>query len=872
MKVPKRIAESARARIAAATNEINKSSDKIQGGKPLLAEPQRDRAIARVATVAHVDSDTAARIVDYDDPAALGLTGASLRKAEALQGKTVDYLGVAWLEAGRLASHAVARICNREGSPLGTGFLVSDRLLMTNNHVIGDSTQASELIAEFGYEVSLSGGRTKPVRFLFDPATFFETDSEDDLDFTLIALGRSLDPAGAAKTFGRCPLSASAVKHSVGEPVNIIQHPNGDYKQIVVRENRILHRGDNVLHYVADTEPGASGSPVFNDEWHVVALHHWGEPYRQMIGSDGRVLNRDVNEGIRISAIVAELKKRQPSLSANQRRLLDDALTAPPPSDFGTRELAGTFLPGPQSITDGLASFSYAPSRLPEDTESPPSDSIAPVLLAGAETVAFDRNYANRKGYNPDFLPGLHIPLPQLNAGQLKIAPRVRGIGSDGNPHELKYQHFSVVVNAARRMAFYSICNIDGAKHISVDRSTGEPKSGPEAGERWTTDERIPLEAQLSDSFYARLRRDVNLPGSRPGQYKEFFARGHLTRREDPNWGDAERARRANADTFHHTNACPQVQNNFNGSKSAWLGLEDYVLGSADDSNLRVTVITGPVFDERDPVYQDPEFGQVALPQRFWKIVVRIEEDQPKVFALLADQSATMDLLFRLQREALWDWPERLSTEYKSSVTKIAELTGLDFGELAKYDVFAGTEEEGMEVRSPHDLFPALRRPGQGFGRFASIGDFLDEWEARLREVPEGKREAPEAVKRRKKKRLVVEISASVAKVFADDLSGAKHQQFTVIPQLWRDGDGKTQELIEAAIKLRSQARVAVRFGDSRGLPDRISGIMSGKDLHIKGEWIPAELAYAMGGERLAVLHFTHEPLGFICMDNYCYD
>ncbi|MEJ7606323.1 MAG: serine protease [Bryobacteraceae bacterium] len=139
--------------------------------------------------------------------------------------------------------------------------------------------------------------------------TFFETDSKDDLDYTLIALGRALTAGATLADLGSCPLSGSSAKHSVGEPVNIVEHPDGDYKQVIVRENRIVHRGDTVLHYIADTERGSSGSPVFNDQWQVVALHHWGGPHRE-VSARGRPLSREVNEGIRISVIVNELQKR----------------------------------------------------------------------------------------------------------------------------------------------------------------------------------------------------------------------------------------------------------------------------------------------------------------------------------------------------------------------------------------------------------------------------------------------------------------------------------------------------------------------------------------------------------------------------------
>jgi endonuclease G, mitochondrial len=71
------------------------------------------------------------------------------------------------------------------------------------------------------------------------------------------------------------------VSHSLGEVANIVQHPDGRLKEVVLRENRLVARLDTVLHYVADTEPGSSGSPVFNNQWQAIALHHWGGPWRQ---------------------------------------------------------------------------------------------------------------------------------------------------------------------------------------------------------------------------------------------------------------------------------------------------------------------------------------------------------------------------------------------------------------------------------------------------------------------------------------------------------------------------------------------------------------------------------------------------------------
>jgi endonuclease/exonuclease/phosphatase family metal-dependent hydrolase len=77
---------------------------------------------------------------------------------------------------------------------------------------------------------------------------------------------------------------------------------------------------DKVLRYRTDTEPGSSGSPVFNNDWQLVALHHAG--YRE----DGGTA---VNEGIRISAIVAHLmrRSREPALAHEVFRSILEGVT-----------------------------------------------------------------------------------------------------------------------------------------------------------------------------------------------------------------------------------------------------------------------------------------------------------------------------------------------------------------------------------------------------------------------------------------------------------------------------------------------------------------------------------------------------------------
>ena len=76
------------------------------------------------------------------------------------------------------------------------------------------------------------------------------------------------------------------------------------------------------------------------------------------------------------------------------------------------------------------------------------------------------------------------------------------------------------------------------------------------------------------------------------------FSRGHMTRREDPGWGDAKTAKRGNEDSMHVTNTTPQMQA-FNAP--IWLALEDYALQHAREDDMKISVFTGPYFATDDP-------------------------------------------------------------------------------------------------------------------------------------------------------------------------------------------------------------------------------------------------------------------------------
>lgn len=87
-------------------------------------------------------------------------------------------------------------------------------------------------------------------------------------------------------------------------------------------------------------------------------------------------------------------------------------------------------------------------------------------------------------------------------------------------------------------------------------------------------------------------------------RYPNRSDRGHLVRREYPNWSRATVAKRANADTFHFTNHTPQAAI-FNQSTEHWQGIENYVIRNAEDGDKEVSVFVGPIFNTRGPQWKD---------------------------------------------------------------------------------------------------------------------------------------------------------------------------------------------------------------------------------------------------------------------------
>jgi len=240
-----------------------------------------------------------------------------------------DMVSFSFLEAGLQAGNGVIRLKvprfdngtpskQPDGSPMifsGTGWLLTKQLLITNHHVInarGENEpnasesdfykQAESTAAEFDFNSDNMIPKTVAVSKL--------EIADENLDFAILRLKDVMPRIPPA----RFPQEIFAVP-SNPQVVNIIQHPFGHSKKVAFRNNHIFETVFPKVFYFTDTEKGSSGSPVFNDNWQVVALHRASKLVKD-VNYQGKSTGW-INEGIQLKAIFDFLK-------ANKKDIADE--------------------------------------------------------------------------------------------------------------------------------------------------------------------------------------------------------------------------------------------------------------------------------------------------------------------------------------------------------------------------------------------------------------------------------------------------------------------------------------------------------------------------------------------------------------------
>jgi endonuclease G, mitochondrial len=673
----------------------------------------------RKATPTQVQTRRRAIQRELADPLA-----ARVRLERVLEGN--ELTDISYLEEGLIVARAVCRIVIRKDGSLlgyGTGFLIAPGVLITNRHVLEDAACARESVAQFRYERDVQGRELPSVDFALrvTPAPIISK----ELDFAIVQVEPRSARGEALEQFGWLRLSPEPGKGFIGEYLTIVQHPNGERKQICVRENKLLKYSEDgpYVWYQTDTVAGSSGSPAFNNSWQVVALHHSSVPQTRRVNGKDRWLARDgklwtpemgddavawkANEGIRVSRIMAHLSARHAAhplaravLTATDARASrggSGGETSVDPNQIQVRTDASGNMRVLIPVDIGIQVGAQQPAA--PDRASIPGSASA-LQAAVVEKVLIDQtSYPKRPGYDRKFL-GPSVPLPRVvsqKLGKVLLLP--------GKKRELKYWNYSVVMNRDRGLAYFSAGNVDAAR-FSGNRDAD--------GDTWFRDTRVDAvdaAAQIGQEFYKKQKTFEADRADNP------FDQGHLSRRRDLQWGAGEdEAKRNGDDSYHYTNCAPQHWqfNQASRASGIWFRLEDAAIESLAGGATRLCVINGPVFDApackaatdgqlhldlKGKRVPDGSFGGIRIPKQFFKLIAYMAGQELRARAFVVTQE---DLLATLARhrpaEALSELEVRL---YQVRIAELERLTALSFGTLARHDAKPAQESASLREAVP---------------------------------------------------------------------------------------------------------------------------------------------------------------------------
>jgi endonuclease G len=527
-----------------------------------------------------------------------------------------------------------------------------------------------------------------------------EIDTPDDDSTTLAVLNvemihpywdMALLKVAGLPTTDMLRLSTTPPEEIVGRNVAVIGYPARDDRSDLALQDRIFggkyfvkrlqpgvvrerakvqsfqNQVDAITHD-ASTLGGNSGSAVIDvDTGDVVALHFAGEYLKANYAVPMYELARDaqVAPKLNFEGVLAPTtdwafawrsieRDEVPNVTADWHISSPESRT---PTALAPHRDKSTICTIPVQITVAVG---------PPAEPALPWQGAEPQAPSGIdEAVVVDQDYTNRPGYVPDFLTNIVVPLPAITNEMKQETAQVRSDARrNGDPYELAYYHYSVYMNKRRRTAWFSAANVDGDQR---------PNIGKRQGDRWYMDPRILKSEQLGQEAF-----------------EHGIDRGHLTRREDAAWGeDVDIAVRANNDTFHFTN-CSLQASLFNRSKDRWQGLEQFLLEKhAKKEKRRMIVITGPLFAVNDPVYRNDHMAYVIrCPLQFWKVCVLIRQDgTPSITAFILGQEDIQNL------PGFEESLDVAATQIK--VADLEKRTGLDFGNIKRFDNFALTGEAG---------------------------------------------------------------------------------------------------------------------------------------------------------------------------------
>ena len=128
--------------------------------------------------------------------------------------------------------------------------------------------------------------------------------------------------------------------------LNIIQHPRGRPKD---RSNQVVDITNIDVFYTTDTEPGSSGSAVFNDNWELVAIHKgWShsakhEGYANRGTKMGRIAKLLKENDQYVLTVLQSIHETRQQPTAGAYIDLTEGLTSPDAMDWEQTTITSLF-------------------------------------------------------------------------------------------------------------------------------------------------------------------------------------------------------------------------------------------------------------------------------------------------------------------------------------------------------------------------------------------------------------------------------------------------------------------------------------------------------------------------------------------------
>lgn len=195
-----------------------------------------------------------------------------------------------------------------------TGVMVSEDLMLTNHHC-GAAPGMTPWTGEVCENTVVDLARDDRAGVRQQYACAGVPAQSAALDYAVV----KLKPVVGGSQYVGAPVHRSLAARAAGVPTQhlfAIHHAQCKPKLVsrdctAERKSPNNDASDDEIGHTCDTEPGASGAPVFDEDGALVALHHRGFP------RDGacRVVGRPLNYAVLISRIVADLQQRTPEVA-----------------------------------------------------------------------------------------------------------------------------------------------------------------------------------------------------------------------------------------------------------------------------------------------------------------------------------------------------------------------------------------------------------------------------------------------------------------------------------------------------------------------------------------------------------------------------